>query len=91
MGSKAGAGAPASATPCRIGSARAESSETPGSAWTAAARPPPALQPPPVQAEKPAPEGGVARQVLLLPEVVELDPAEAERVAAKADELAALA
>ncbi len=35
-------------------------------------------------------EGGVARQVLLLPEVVELDPAEAERVAAKADELAAL-
>jgi len=34
--------------------------------------------------------GGVARQVLLLPEVVELDPAEAERVAAKADELAAL-
>ncbi len=35
-------------------------------------------------------EGGVARQALLLPEVVELDPAEAERVAAKADELAAL-
>ena len=35
-------------------------------------------------------EGGVARQVLLLPEVVELDPAEAERVAAKAEELAAL-
>ena len=35
-------------------------------------------------------QGGVARQVLLLPEVVELDPAEAERVAAKADELAAL-
>jgi DNA mismatch repair protein MutL len=35
-------------------------------------------------------EGGVARQVLLLPEVVELDPAEADRVAAKADELAAL-
>ena len=34
--------------------------------------------------------GGVSRQVLLLPEVVELDPAEAERVAAKADELAAL-
>ncbi|HEX5379950.1 MAG TPA: DNA mismatch repair endonuclease MutL [Phenylobacterium sp.] len=35
-------------------------------------------------------QGGVARQVLLLPEVVELDPAEAERVAARADELAAL-
>ena len=35
-------------------------------------------------------EGGVARQALLLPEVVELDPAEAERVAAKAEELAAL-
>ena len=35
-------------------------------------------------------EGGVSRQVLLLPEVVELEPAEAERVAAKADELAAL-
>ena len=34
--------------------------------------------------------GGVARQVLLLPEVVELDPAEAERVAAKAEELMAL-
>ncbi len=34
--------------------------------------------------------GGVARQALLLPEVVELDPAEAERVAARADELAAL-
>jgi DNA mismatch repair protein MutL len=34
--------------------------------------------------------GGVARQALLLPEVVELDPAEAERVVAKADELAAL-
>jgi DNA mismatch repair protein MutL len=34
--------------------------------------------------------GGVARQVLLLPEVVELDAAEAERVAARADELAAL-
>jgi len=34
--------------------------------------------------------GGVARQTLLLPEVVELDPAEAERVAARADELAAL-
>jgi DNA mismatch repair protein MutL len=35
-------------------------------------------------------EGGVARQALLLPEVVELDPAEAERVAARAQELAAL-
>ncbi len=35
-------------------------------------------------------DGGVARQALLLPEVVELDPAEAERVVAKADELAAL-
>ncbi|KRB50545.1 MAG: DNA mismatch repair endonuclease MutL [Pseudomonadota bacterium] len=35
-------------------------------------------------------QGGVSRQVLLLPEVVELDPAEAERVAARADELAAL-
>ena len=34
--------------------------------------------------------GGVARQALLLPEVVELDPAEAERVAGRADELAAL-
>ena len=34
--------------------------------------------------------GGVARQTLLLPEVVELDPAEAERVVAKADELEAL-
>jgi DNA mismatch repair protein MutL len=34
--------------------------------------------------------GGVSRQALLLPEVVELDPAEAERVAAKADELLAL-
>ena len=34
--------------------------------------------------------GGVARQTLLLPEVVELDPAEAERVVAKAEELAAL-
>ena len=34
--------------------------------------------------------GGVARQALLLPEVVELDPAEAERVAARADELLAL-
>ena len=35
-------------------------------------------------------EGGVARQVLLLPEVIELDPAEAERVCARAEELAAL-
>ncbi|MBL8773034.1 MAG: DNA mismatch repair endonuclease MutL [Phenylobacterium sp.] len=35
-------------------------------------------------------EGGVARQALLLPEVVELDPAEADRVLARADELAAL-
>ncbi|ATQ44301.1 DNA mismatch repair endonuclease MutL [Caulobacter mirabilis] len=35
-------------------------------------------------------EGGVVRQTLLLPEVVELDPAEAERVLAKADELSAL-
>jgi DNA mismatch repair protein MutL len=35
-------------------------------------------------------DGGVARQALLLPEVVELDPAEAERVVAKAEELAAL-
>ncbi|CAN5853399.1 hypothetical protein BH11PSE1_BH11PSE1_20250 [soil metagenome] len=34
--------------------------------------------------------GGVSRQALLLPEVVELDPAEAERVIAKADELLAL-
>ncbi len=34
--------------------------------------------------------GGVARQTLLLPEVVDLDPAEAERVAEKAEELAAL-
>ena len=33
--------------------------------------------------------GGVVRQTLLLPEVVELDPAECERVVAKADELAA--
>jgi DNA mismatch repair protein MutL len=37
-----------------------------------------------------AANGGVARQALLLPEVVELDPAEAERVAGKADELAEL-
>jgi DNA mismatch repair protein MutL len=35
-------------------------------------------------------QGGVARQTLLLPEVVDLDPAEAERVVAKADELAEL-
>ncbi|RAK57614.1 DNA mismatch repair endonuclease MutL [Phenylobacterium deserti] len=35
-------------------------------------------------------KGGVARQALLLPEVVELDPAEAERLAARADELEAL-
>ncbi|HEX8570132.1 MAG TPA: DNA mismatch repair endonuclease MutL, partial [Caulobacteraceae bacterium] len=34
--------------------------------------------------------GDVARQALLIPEVVELDPADAERVAARADELAAL-
>jgi DNA mismatch repair protein MutL len=34
--------------------------------------------------------GGVARQALLLPEVVSLDPAEAERVAARAGELAEL-
>ena len=34
--------------------------------------------------------GGVTRQVLLLPEVVELDPAEAERVSDRADEFAAL-
>ena len=34
--------------------------------------------------------GGVARQTLLLPEVVNLDPAEAERVAARAEELAEL-
>ena len=34
--------------------------------------------------------GAVARQALLLPEVVELDPAEAERVAARAPELAEL-
>ena len=34
--------------------------------------------------------GGVARQTLLLPEVVDLDPAEADRVLEKAEELAAL-
>jgi len=33
-------------------------------------------------------EGAVTRQALLTPEVVDLDPAEAERVAAKAEELA---
>ena len=33
-------------------------------------------------------DGNVTRQALLTPEVVELDPAEAERIAAKADELA---
>jgi DNA mismatch repair protein MutL len=35
-------------------------------------------------------QGAVTRQALLTPEVVELDPAEAERVAARADELAEL-
>lgn len=35
-------------------------------------------------------EKGVARQILLIPEVVDLDEAEAERVAARADELAEL-
>ncbi|ENZ80733.1 MULTISPECIES: DNA mismatch repair endonuclease MutL [Caulobacter] len=35
-------------------------------------------------------DGGVARQTLLLPEVVDLDPAEAERVVARAEELASL-
>ncbi len=34
--------------------------------------------------------GGVARQPLLIPEVVELDPAEVERVVARAEELAEL-
>ena len=34
--------------------------------------------------------GEVSRQALLIPEVVELDPADAERVCARADELAAL-
>ena len=34
--------------------------------------------------------GGVARQTLLLPEVVDLDPAEAERVVARSEELASL-
>ena len=37
-----------------------------------------------------AADGGVVRQALLLPEVVELDPAEAERVTARAQELAEL-
>ena len=37
-----------------------------------------------------AAEGGVVRQALLLPEVVELDPAEAERVVARTEELAEL-
>ncbi|GAA0579626.1 DNA mismatch repair endonuclease MutL [Caenispirillum bisanense] len=35
-------------------------------------------------------DGGVARQGLLLPEVVEMDEADADRVAARAEELAAL-
>jgi DNA mismatch repair protein MutL len=34
--------------------------------------------------------GGIARQKLLIPEVAELDPAEVERVSARADELAEL-
>jgi DNA mismatch repair protein MutL len=34
--------------------------------------------------------GGVSRQTLLLPEVVDLDPAEAERVVGRAEELASL-
>ncbi|MBS0273314.1 MAG: DNA mismatch repair endonuclease MutL [Proteobacteria bacterium] len=34
--------------------------------------------------------GGIARQPLLIPEVVELDPAEVERIGARADELAGL-
>ena len=35
-------------------------------------------------------EGGIARQPLLIPEVVELDPAEVDRIAARASELAEL-
>lgn len=35
-------------------------------------------------------EGGVARQALLLPEVVDLDPSEAERLCARAEELSSL-
>jgi DNA mismatch repair protein MutL len=35
-------------------------------------------------------QGGVARQPLLIPEVVELDPSEVDRIAARADELAEL-
>jgi len=35
-------------------------------------------------------DGGVTRQVLLLPEVVELDPAEAERIVGRAEELQSL-
>lgn len=35
-------------------------------------------------------EGGIARQPLLIPEVVELDPAEVDRIAARAGELAEL-
>jgi DNA mismatch repair protein MutL len=35
-------------------------------------------------------QGGVARQPLLIPEIVELDPSEVDRVAARADELAEL-
>jgi DNA mismatch repair protein MutL len=34
--------------------------------------------------------GGVARQILLIPEVVELEPGQADRIAAHADELAAM-
>ena len=34
--------------------------------------------------------GGVSRQMLLLPEVVEMDPVEAERLCSRADELAAM-
>jgi DNA mismatch repair protein MutL len=35
-------------------------------------------------------QGGIARQPLLIPEIVELDPSEVDRVAARADELAEL-